>query len=245
MLFCINTETKKLKDGTIIANDPLHEFVPAGHHFVKINFSKKQKELDALWKKTKDIDYLSDCGVVYILQGKYAKAKSLYLNIEKLSPNRYSTASNLGTVYELMGQNDSAIVWIKKAVAINPASHKNSEWIHTNILLAKLKGGQYYTSENLIGISFGNNPIPQTSLSKDSIQKIGFALFYQLNERMSFIKSKDKIIAQLLFDLGNIYFLSNQFSIAQQVYQKAREYGYTQPLLQTRMAKLKELTKKI
>ena len=87
-----------------------------------------------------DLDYLSDKGFVLIISGRYSEAIDLYLQIEKLEPNRYSTASNIGTAYEMIGENEKALHWIKRAVAIDPASHDNSEWIHVNILEAKIHG---------------------------------------------------------------------------------------------------------
>src|SRR5688500_12309041 len=100
---CLNGETKVLKDGTMLYADREGNHVPFGHDFYNIPFEYVLKQLDSLYKATKDPDYLSDRGYILILLKKYDEAIKLYLEIEKIQPNRYSTASNIGTAYELNG----------------------------------------------------------------------------------------------------------------------------------------------
>lgn len=96
---CLNGDTKELKNGVIVYAD-YEGLVPHGHSFFIENFPKLISELDGLYEKT-NIDYLSDKGYVLIVQKKYEEALKLYLTIEQIKPNRYSTASNIGTLYEL------------------------------------------------------------------------------------------------------------------------------------------------
>lgn len=230
---CLNGETKYLKNGTFIYEDGEGVY-PEGHDFYVENFPKLILELDNLYKKTKDIDYLSDKGYVLTIQKKYNEALKIYLEIEKKEPNRYSTASNIGTIYELIGENQKAYNWIKKAIQINSKSHNESEWLHLKILEAKLKGDSYINSNFLINTNFGSDTIPKTQLNKKDLEKLSKALYYQLNERITFIKPKNKIIANLLFDLGNIAYLQGELSIAIEIYNKAKEYGYSNKLLYER-----------
>lgn len=210
--------------------------VPYGHEFGgKERLEAFIVNLEKGYNKTKDLDYLSDKGFVLIILGKYQEAIDLYKKIETLQPGRYSTASNIGTAYELTGNNTEALKWIEKAVQINPQSHSSSEWIHINILKAKIKGDQYISSINLIGKDFGNGKEPQSNLSKDDLQLLKMQLYYQLNERISFVKPKDKIVAQLLFDLGNIALLMNHKEEAKEDYELAMEYGFKSSILNERM----------
>ena len=48
----------------------------------------------------------------------------------KKYPNEYVVIANLGTTYELMGNNEKALEYIKKGMKLNPRSHNGSEWIH-------------------------------------------------------------------------------------------------------------------
>lgn len=240
---CLNGESKILKDGTYLFQDGEGN-VPYGHNFFTGGFENGIKQLDSLYKLTKDIDYLTDKGLLLILLKRYDEAVKLYLEIERLRPNRYSTASNIGTAYELLGQNEKALEWIKRAVEINPKSHKNSEWIHVNILKAKLKGQEFYTTNFLLNTDFGLGTNPTTKLINDELQKLSDALYYQLNERVSFVEPRDKIVAQLLFDLGNIAFLQNNFFDAMADYEQAKKYGFTGQLIEQRIKEAEIRTKK-
>lgn len=232
---CLNGETKELKDGTIVFSDREGAIIPYGHDYMlEDNLSEKLGELDSLWKVTNDIDYLSDYGVILIFKKEYEKAKDLYLKIESIKPNRYSTASNLGTVYELLGKNGNALKWIKKSVEIDPAAHKGSEWLHVKILEAKIKGEQFITADFLINTNFGTDVKPKSNLSSQELLKLRNALYFQLNERISFIKSNDKIIARLLFDLGNITYLTGATAEAVVIYKAAKDYGFLEPILNLR-----------
>ncbi|WP_278034215.1 tetratricopeptide repeat protein [Flavobacterium nitratireducens] len=202
---CLNGETKELKNGILVYED-YSGIVPYGHNFYVDNFQKLIKELDSLYKVKKDIDYLSDKGYVLTVEGKYKEALTIYLEIEKLRPNRYSTASNVGTIYELLGDNQKALFWINKAIQLNPTSHEASEWLHSKILQAKLGGSKYINADFLINTNFGNDDEPRSNLSKSQRESLMKALYYQLNERVTFIKNEDPIIGVLLFELGNLAF---------------------------------------
>lgn len=232
---CLNGETKRLKDGTFLYED--HDgYVPYGHNFSnEDNFVAGITQLGDLYNKTKDLDYLSDKGLLLILLKRYDEAIKLYLEIEKLQPNRYSTASNIGTAYELIGQNENALKWIKKSVEIAAYAHKGSEWIHVKILEAKIKGEAYCTTLFLLNLDFGNAMLPKSSLDQDALRNLQKQLFYQLNERISFVKPKDKIVAQLLFDLGNISFLVGDFDDAKGNYNQAKEYGFMSQIIEGRI----------
>lgn len=231
---CLNGETKILKNEAYAYID--HDGInPQGHNFFKGDFPRLIIELDSFYKKTKDLDYLSDKGYLLIVLGKYDDALNLYLNIEKIEPNRYSTASNLGTLYELMGENQKAYTWIKKSIEINPESHKGSEWLHLRILEAKIKNLEDISGQFLINTNFGTSSEPKTKLSKKEVDELTQSVYYQVNERMSFIEPKDKIISLLLFELGNLAELKGENNSALATYRTARLYGYDGDLIVARM----------
>lgn len=233
---CLNGDTKYLKNGFLLYIDREGR-IPLGHRFPgRTALLSAKHDLDSLYKTTKDIDFLSDEALVMILLKDYKDAIKIYEQIEKRKPGRYSTASNMGTAYELLGDNENALKWIKRSVEIDENSHENSEWIHVKILEAKLKGVSAINSDFLLNTNFGEADLPRTTMKKDQVLKLAAALYYQLNERVSFIKGKDQIIAQLLFDLGNVLYLGALVSDAKQVYNLAGEYGYNKPLLAKRIA---------
>lgn len=240
---CLNGETLQLANGVMLYEDD-DGFVPYGHQFGNTeDLYENLRSMDEGYKETRNLNYLSDKGLILIILGKYREAIELYEKIEKLEPGRYSTASNMGTAYELSGDNTKALQWIRKAVQINPNSHDGSEWIHINILKAKINGNHYITSEFLTGHDFGNGKIPVSELSGEELLLLKLQVYYQLNERISFVKPKDKIVALLLFDLANISYLMGEKEDALETYAMAQDYGFSQPLLDERMRLCKQQVK--
>jgi len=232
---CLNGETLKLEDGTTLYED-YDGWIPYGHNFGgDQELNEILLSLETGYNETKKIEYLSDKGLILIIQGKYQEAIDLYKKIEKLQPDRYSTASNMGTAYELIGNNEEALRWIEKSVKINPSSHFNSEWIHINILKAKIKGEKNITSQFLIGKDFGKETLPKSNMGRKDLYAFREELYYQLNERISFVKPKDKIVAQLLFDLGNTSYLFGDKEDAMEDYKLAKKYGFDDPILEKRI----------
>lgn len=232
---CLNGETLQLADGSSLYQDD-EGFVPYGHRFSgKEDLQETLRSLGEGYRKTGNLDYLSDQGLILIILGEYRKAIDLYQEVEKQEPGRYSTASNMGTAYELLGNNKEALRWIEKAVAIRPASHFGSEWIHVNILKAKIKSRRSVTSLFLTGQDFGNRQQPVSGLSKQQLFRLREQLYYQLNERISFVSPKDPVVALLLFDLGNVSYLMGEKAEALETYEMAREYGFNEPVLDSRI----------
>lgn len=236
---------RELHDGTVISVDNQNLVIPKGNTLYHQD-EKILLRLDSLWKATKNLDYLSDYALVLIVNGKYEEAKNNYLQIEKIKPRQYATASNLGTVYELLGDNKNALTWIQKAVQLNPASHDSSEWLHVRILEAKIGGDKLINTNFLLHTDFGRDSMPVSELSKEELQQLRRALFYQLNERLTFIHSADKIVAQLLFDLADVSLLTgmNIYQV-NDIYSMAKKYGYAGPLWEKRHINAKKLSEKI
>lgn len=231
-------EERTLADGTTYVVISSKD-TPYGNPFSdneKAKFVKAVDKLQKLYDDTNNVDYLSDKGLVLMYLGKYEQAKQIFLDIESVAPNRYTTAANLGTTYELLGDNDNALKWIQKAVAINPQSHKGSEWIHVNILQAKIKGKAFHTSDYILKTSFGNDKIPKSNLSRSELETLHDHILYQLNERVHFIEPKNTIIAELLVALADTAYLLEQYSGAVINYELAQQYGNESKIVNERLS---------
>ncbi|MEY5048032.1 MAG: hypothetical protein RLZZ175_1391 [Bacteroidota bacterium] len=231
---CLNYETAVLQNGVVLYEEEENGKIPRGHTFLINNFPKVIRELDSLYNVTKDVRYLSDKGYVLIIQNKFKEAIQLYLKVEALKPNRYMTASNIGTAYELIGDNKNALNWLNKAYTLDKTGHKGSEWIHINILEAKIKGDSCITSKYLLKHDLGNDVKPKY-VEKYNYQRLRTYLYFQLQERMSFIKTKDKIMAQLLLDLGNISINIADYEEAIQIFKLAKFYGANEILVKKKI----------
>jgi len=245
-LCCIN-EYRTLLNGKVVFTDA-DNAAPFGRFNLENNkyLSEQLHKADSIYKATGKIEDYSDYGAMLVYNGQYLQAKSIFIEIESKTPGLYATASNLGTTYELLGQNDSALYWITKAIKINPNSHEGSEWIHLKILEAKIKSSgdnKYFLTHNLLSLDFGNTENPENKNNIDLL-KLRDQLYHQLNERMSFVKPQDQIVGQLLFDLGNVNAMTIDVKSGLQVYQVAKQYGFTSDLLTKRERHFKTLQRK-
>jgi tetratricopeptide (TPR) repeat protein len=239
---CIN-EYRTLLSGEI-SEFSRYGFAPNGHFSDRDYFLTRFHEADSIYRQTKSIEDYSDYGAMLVYDGQYLKALAIFQEIEAKSPNRYTTAANIGTIYELIGKNDLAYNWIQKAIKINPNSHEGSEWIHLKILDAKMKANgdnNYFLNHNILNLDFGNEekPVSKDEINLDTLYK---QLFHQLDERITFVKPKDPIVAQLLFDLGNICAMVKDVEGSLEIYELARKYGFESPLMQKREEYFNSLT---
>lgn len=188
----------------------------------------------------------NDMAVVYMRLSDPATARDLLIEIESEFPGDYSVAANLGTAYELLGNLDSALYWIKKAVSIDPNAHNGSEWIHVMILryrIAKEKNPQYLSGSSALMLDFGDTDLPSNPYSLN-IEKVRNELGYQLRERLSFILPPDTLMGMLLFDFANLVALSDQAVQALWYYEAAREFGFVSELLDARVERIEEIIAK-
>ncbi len=268
ILFCLHTYNAyscgnaywHLLNGKLhMEGDIISSVVPLGNDLQDYEVKTLFRQTIKRYQTQKTLENYSDYGSVLMYQGKYQEAKHVFWNIEAAKPNLYNTAANLGTICELLGQNDSALVWIQKAIALNPQSHYGSEWIHVKILEAKINAKQdtsYFQTHSIWGLDFGTDAAPKR-IPGDR-EKYERDLMYQLTERMTFIHHADPIMAQLIFDLGNLRTLDRtqpcthantwttdaqlrtyQTNAALRTYQKAIEYGFHQPIIEKRIGWVK------
>lgn len=245
-LCCIN-EYRTLLNGKVEFTDA-DNAAPFGrfNQDNKAYLLEQLHKADSIYKVTGKIEDYSDYGALLVYNGQYLQAKAIFIEIESKTPGLYATASNLGTTYELLGQNDSALFWITKAIKINPNSHDGSEWIHLKVLEGKLKSNgndNYFLTHNLLSLDFGDSEKPVNKNNIDLL-KLRNQLYHQLNERMSFVKPQDQIVGQLLFDLGNVNAMTMDVKSGLQVYEVAKKYGFNSELLNKRESHFKSLQRK-
>jgi tetratricopeptide (TPR) repeat protein len=205
-----------------------------------IHFSNYQKQIEhnreqaGLHLNKDKTGYLIDIASLDIISGKYESAKNILHGLLKTKSiryeDRYSATANLGVVHELMGNNDSAKYYVAEALKLNPRSHENSEWIHFKLLEAKEKDATWiYTNEIAafqvikINAEAGFSQI-LTANGTTTIDELIRQINWQLHERMLFVKPKDKLVANLLFTLGKLYYLKNDQQKAESTFALAKEY---------------------
>lgn len=207
---------------TLDAKGKTHHVHPGGLRFdTNFDLKKIEKELRELGRKLNekpDFEILSDYALRLVKTGKTKEALVIFEALVKKYPNEYTLHANLGTTYELSGNNQLALEHIQKSILINPKSHKGSEWIHVKLLEAKIaleKNPDYLKNHSILNLS---------SKQKASEKTITF-LIIQLKERFPFCKGpKDPIMAGLFEDLGDCYMEQISYEYAKAFYQIAVNY---------------------
>src|SRR5258708_7777149 len=95
----------------------------------------------------------SDYSVALMFLGRSEEAVTLLNQLEKEKPGEYFIAANLGTAYELSGNNEEALKWIKEGIHRDPTSHEGTEWLHVKILEAKItqeKDPHYFKTHSVL-----------------------------------------------------------------------------------------------
>ncbi len=161
-----------------------------------------------------------------IFAGKFSEALPLLQQAAKIGPIDYSIAANLGTTYELTGDNAHALQWIQEAIRLNPDSHQGTEWVHVLVLKAKLRAAATSSglSEPLVSLpqSFTESTLIKVDGVTRPVEEVRRAIYYQLAERMVYVKPKDVYVADLLFTLA---LLSTNFTTLD-LLKLAEAYGY-------------------
>ena len=187
-------------------------------------------------RRAPDFDHLTDLGALLILQGRQIEAVRLFVAMERLFPGRYQTASNLGTALELLGQDRTALRWIRIGVRRNSESHWRTEWLHARILEAKIAlaaDPKALDGRSIVGVTFENSLLPPLPAhyppGNDGEPVLPWqldnALHYQLRERLQFVKPKDPVVANLLNDWATLNLAGGPVETAAALYRLSWRYG--------------------
>lgn len=167
----------------------------------------------------------SDFAIMQLKLGDKAKGLSMLVDLYQQHPKEYNIVANLGTAYELNGNNAKALEFLKKALVLNPGAHYHSEWIHINILEQQLSDSPDYTKIINLGIKdFQGWLIDKTYKFPQEADSLKVQLAYQLHERIAFIGKPDKVIAQLVLDFADIIAKTGNKNDAYQFYNYALGY---------------------
>ncbi|TAE17891.1 MAG: hypothetical protein EAZ95_05650 [Bacteroidetes bacterium] len=188
---------------------------------------KLRKEKSSHTKKFAEVE--SDYAATLCHVGKAKEALAILERLIQKYPNEYNIVANLGTTYELVGQNEKALQYIKKGLELNKESHAGSEWIHVKILEAKIAiqtNSNWLKENEILGkeareTAKGND---QTKI-KQLIQDLGFQLF----ERTQFIQPKDAMVGDLIIFLGDLYKQIEYYEYAIDSYKLAEKYTVSKP----------------
>jgi tetratricopeptide (TPR) repeat protein len=244
LLACIN-EFGTTRDGKKVAADTYTLSSLLDEQRMKesrAGYASWLKEMTPKVRQQPTYENIIDVTAVLIRNGHAEKSIPILLKLEAKFPKRYEVASNLGTAYELIGDNQQALQWIQEGIKRNPESHQGSEWLHVEILKAKLNQNfqsKPFQNGSLLSLKQGNQVMPakparlpiNNKQQKVSLYQLAEALRYQLSERIYFVDAPDPVVAGLMFDLANLELAYGTMEEANILYDAAVKYGHSDSAL--------------
>lgn len=236
---CLNYYYTIDKDGGLhFAGEGEDLLQPFNKNFDTKLVASQMHKLEKKMKQEHSYMLLSDYAVSLMKIGQAKAALDILVELSAAYPEEYKIASNLGTAYELNGQVDSALKYIRRGLQLNPNDHAGSEWVHVKILETKqqlAKDPAWLQSHTVLGLS--------EKQKQDSI--VQKQILIQLQERFPFTPGPDAIMASLFVDLGDISANLNSIEYAKVFYQVAKEYyGDSSPALATKVKEMQKLSDK-
>jgi len=243
---CVNTYTVNLRGQA----NSMYLGLPIFYRAFDLEFSRDYlKRFDLSQRENISYKYLSDATVHLTRLGKYTQALDLLQWLNHKYPNKYKIVANLGTLYEINGQLDSAYLYIQKGMQLNAKSHYGSEWVHLSILKAKKAmkaNSSWILYNNVLNMTHLRDTIAATDYDKLNIALTRIQhIVYQMEERIPFSKTPDVIVANVMREVGDLLALHASIGDAHLAYQIAQYYDPADQLrLQKRLMRLKPLLKK-
>lgn len=205
------------------------EVLPYWQHGFKDNLELEGRRDSLLGIGLSKLSYqsLSDYAAIILRIGDKGEAVKILEQLYTQHPADYTIVANLGTAYELTGNDSKALELIRKAVAINPNSHYNSEWIHVRILEEKLGAKQYHRIIDLGITDYAKWIVDKKYVFTRNPDSLKVQIAYQLHERIGFIAPPDDIVGQLILDFADIVAKTETRDEATPFYEQAQHYGTT------------------
>lgn len=233
---CLNYYYSIDRDGQLhLAEEILIPFNINFNH--KLNVARLKK-LERALQQEHSHALLSDYSVYLLKLGKYKEALDILTRLQQYYPLEYKIAANLGTAYELNGDVENALHFIKLGMQLNPDAHEGSEWVHVRVLETKLllkKNADYLSDHTVLSLTEAQE---LDSLVRKQIN-------IQIRERFPFSPGPDPIMASLLTDLGDCYANTESIEFAKAVYEIAKKYyGDQSPALDDRIKSMQKLINK-
>ena len=186
--------------------------------------------LEAELRNATEFTNRSDYCVALMYLGRNQEAVARLEKMEQERPGEYYIAANLGTAYELSGNNAVALRWIREGIHRNPASHEGTEWLHAKILEAKIaqeKNPAYFEKHSVLELDPAHISNSMIIDGKSySPLDLAMAIQHQLEERLKFVKPPDPAVASLLYDYAAIEATQLSMESAGSILNMAAEYGY-------------------
>lgn len=216
-------------------------------------WERRRKQHEKTLAKTADRRTRNHYAVTLMHLGRAREAIDILTALEREAPGSYVTAANLGTAYELAGNDTEALRWIRTSIRRNRAAHQGTEWLHVRILEAKIaqrRDPAWLKTHSILGMSFGDEVLPRVVAAYPpgndgkpvTLDQLKLALWYQLDERYQFVRAPDAVVGSLLFDWANLLVRTDALESAAALYREAIRFGAPRAeLAKARLARVEQL----
>ena len=100
-------------------------------------------------------DEWADLGALYVRLGEPVKAVAVLRDAQRIYPNHFAIAANLGTAWQLAGELPQAALALQHAVQLAPGKLAQAEEYHLKLVRLRLKQGAKATElDDLFGIRY-------------------------------------------------------------------------------------------
>lgn len=159
--------------------------------------------------------------------------------LDQKIPGHYRVAADLGTAYELIGENENALHWVTASINQTPDGLDGTEWLHQLMLETKIQAAHpnQLLPPRLITVPerlTSDTPISVRAGKTYPAQEVHTAIVIQLQERMGFVNPKDPYVADLLYTCALIKANLSTVESALELLTMARKYGFPDEILLAR-----------
>lgn len=168
----------------------------------------------------------NDLVIAYLFARQFGSALDLSTRLAAKYPQDYNVMITHAAALELNAMVSEAIPFMEKAIALNPRSHKGSEWIHLNLLRQRLKGDPGVSPWALIGIDLR----PDSLLTKPEgldVKALVKQVHYQVNDRIFFTPAHDPLFGAMLFAYADLLELTGYRNQAKWARERSTSYGFS------------------
>jgi tetratricopeptide (TPR) repeat protein len=179
----------------------------------------------------------SDVALAYVYLRDYKRGLQITSKLIQKYPQEYNVVINHAMCLELNGQPEQALVYMRKAIAINPDSHWGSEWIHVKILELVISKNDIQ-GKSVLGLDFGNDSLPVLKDTLMGVKKLLDHLEYQLEDRKFFVDKLDPLYGSLLFDFANLLYIHGEELSSRTYFEESQKYGFKHPAMLKRIGQV-------
>ncbi|HTU68425.1 MAG TPA: hypothetical protein VMF52_20965 [Steroidobacteraceae bacterium] len=150
----------------------------------------------------------------WLAAGKFDEAIALLEDTDRKVAGDSLVAASLGTAFELKGDLERALEWVRESAKRDASQHKGSEWLHGRILEAKLavrENPRWLDRNRVLELDFGTGDVPtapeilpiENGRIKGAQQLID-QVRYQIAERSKFEAPPNPFIGDLHASVGDL-----------------------------------------